>query len=412
MTMKLSEQLRLKIESPALEQDRFFDRYGLLRNPFPPSRTIIPEILYDQETAYERFVTLVSGFLRDTPERRSMGILGGTGGGKTHFLRHCRWQLEEFCRESDYRFVLVEFAAGAGKVQDIVREAFRGADTICNDHCGADFITSLLAELQKRDDSEEILKSIQHDELHSALSRLLKVSRSGYRPSNTRGQYGFETLRELFRRWLHGGTLSQTERKHLGVFLRIGTASVASRVLRETFTVARYLKIIHGMLLCLDEIETLFTGLRPAQYQAFLQDLRYLYDEAVKDTSGYSLLVLSASTNTGANTLLNINYPVYQRLGFEQPARVTLVPIDGQLDARNFANVYIEHGHEEWSRRTNAEPCSDPKTILTDQDIREVYDSVLKSTDPDLRKVGQVNQAPLLDALFHKVEGKRLLNKQ
>lgn len=413
MTTKLIDQLSLREDSSAPEQDRFFERYGLLRNPFPPSRTIIPEVLYDQETAYDQFVSLVREFLKHTTERRSMGILGGTGGGKTHFLRHCRWRLQELCRESHYRFVFVEFAAGAGKVQDIVREAFRGADTLCNDHCGADFIASLLSKLQETEDSGTILKSIQHDELRSALNKLLGGGHPGYQLPNTRGQYGAETLRELFRRWLHGGTLSQTERKHLGVFSRIATASVASRVLREMFTLAKSLQIIHGMFLCLDEIETLFTGgLRPAQYQAFLQDLRYLYDEAVKDASGYSLLVLTASTNTGANTLLNINYPVYQRLGFEQPMGVTLVPINGQLDARNFANVYIEYGHEEWKNERKAEPSSDPKTLLTDSDIMEVYDSVLRSTDSEMRKGGQVNQAPLLDAFFRKVEAKRPLSRQ
>ena len=35
--------------------DPFFAGYGLARNPFPPARTIIPQVLYNQEEALEKF---------------------------------------------------------------------------------------------------------------------------------------------------------------------------------------------------------------------------------------------------------------------------------------------------------------------------------------------------------------------
>ncbi|MBI4330836.1 MAG: hypothetical protein HY673_06120, partial [Chloroflexi bacterium] len=146
--MRRLKDLLVQTESPpTITGDPFFDRYGLLKNPFPPSRTIIPEILYDQDEAWDRFARLIQEVLGDTPERRAMGILGGTGGGKTHFLRHCRWQLESFCQETSRRFAFVEFQAGSGKVQDLVREAFRAADVLCQKTGEVDFITALVRTL-------------------------------------------------------------------------------------------------------------------------------------------------------------------------------------------------------------------------------------------------------------------------
>lgn len=403
--MRRLKDLLVQPEDPwALAEDPFFERYGLLKNPFPPARTIIPEILYDQDEAWDRFASLIQEVLGDTPERRTMGILGGTGGGKTHFLRHCRWQLEETSR----RFAFVEFQAGSGKVQDLVREAFRAADALCQKTGEVDFITALVRTLALSP-TDTVLRNVQQDDLRSALRHLMESTASDFKPMDRGGQYGFETLRDLFRRWLFGDTLNQTERKYLGVFSRISTASLAVRVLRELFTMARSLKIIVGMLLCLDEVETLFTGgLRPAQYQAFLQDLRYLYDEALRDGVGYSLLMISASTSRGADELRNVNYPVYQRLGFESEARVELSPVSGVVDARDFAYVYVEYAHSQWQKKhSNKQTQRDPKLLLSEKEIEAAYRSALASSEPELRKEGKVNQAPLLEALHRKVEDKR-----
>ncbi|HEY7710079.1 MAG TPA: BREX system ATP-binding domain-containing protein [Candidatus Entotheonella sp.] len=396
---------------PSLEGS-FFESYGVLRNPFPPNRTIIPEVLYDQAIAWQKFENLFREMvLSDHPERRAMGIIGGTGGGKTHFLRHCQWEVEDFCHQSGRRFVIAEFQAGSGKVQDIVRNTLWAADAFCRSghERGAvsesDFATAIVRALEKNDKK---LDDIQQEDLRSALRQLKRSTESDYQPDGRGGQYDFETLRDLFRRWLDGNTLTQTERKYLGVSSRVSTASMAARLLREVFTLARSLDIIEGIVLCLDEVETLFTsGQRPAKYQAFLQDLRYLYDESLRNNSGYSLLMLSASTALGAENLRDVNYPVYQRLGFEGGARAELAPISGVVDARDFAYEYIEFAHDQWEDKRSSQPSSrNPKELLSEKEIEEAYRSALAATDTTLRREGQVYQASLLDALYRKVEAK------
>lgn len=396
---------------PSLEGS-FFESYGVLRNPFPPNRTIIPEVLYDQGTAWQKFESLFREMaLSAYPERRAMGIIGGTGGGKTHFLRHCQWEVEDFCHQSGRRFVVAEFQSGSGKVQDIVRNTLWAADAFCRSghESGAvsesDFTTAIVRALEG---SDEELAHVQQEDLRSALQHLKRSTEPDFQPTDRGGQYGFETLRDLFRRWLDGGTLNQTERKYLGVSSRVSTASMAARLLREVFTLARSLDIIEGIILCLDEVETLFTsGQRPAKYQAFLQDLRYLYDESLRNNRGYSLLMLSASTARGAENLRGVNYPVYQRLGFEVGARAELAPISGVVDARDFAYEYIDFAHEQWKVKRSLQPSSkNPKELLAEKEIEEAYRSALAAPDATPRREGQVYQASLLDALYRKVEAK------
>jgi hypothetical protein len=86
--------------------DPFLATFGLARNPFPPARTIIPQILYDQQDAIEKFASAVREILQSEPQRRSIGIIGGTGGGKTHFLRHCQFLVTEFGQRVDARLLL------------------------------------------------------------------------------------------------------------------------------------------------------------------------------------------------------------------------------------------------------------------------------------------------------------------
>jgi len=290
---RLQELIGETATREAVEAQPFFDSYGLLGNPFPPNRTIIPELMFNQEQAVQHFADSVKAILDAVPQRRAMGVLGGTGGGKTHFLRHCRFLLQDFMADTLRAFICVEFQAGGGSVQAMLRELLHAADEVCKNRGEFDLVTAIVRKL----DSKESLEEIGQEDLKLAMQKLQAASSPGYRPQDKSGQYDFDTLREVCRRWLAGGVLSQTERKHLGVFSRIATASMASRITRELLFLARRVGVVEGVLLCLDEVETIFTsGLRGPRILAFLQDLRYFYDEAVKNGEGYALLVLSAST--------------------------------------------------------------------------------------------------------------------
>jgi|ERR1035438_1223786 hypothetical protein len=389
-------------------RDPYYQRFGLRANPFPANRTIIAEVLYDQQHAIERVAQLFREVIGNNPQRRAMAILAGTGGGKTHFLRYCRRTLEHAIRETPQRFLFVEFQAGSGKLQDLAKEIVSTADAFCRDKGEEDFISSLVHRLKASDD-KGLLGQIHQDDLRSALSRVLESTALGFQPKDRAGQYGFDLLREVCRRWMAGATLTQTERKYLGVITRINTASMAVRVLTEAFQLARSLGLFTGVMLCLDEIETIFTrGQRPAQYQAFLQDLRFLYDEAEKFGNGYSLFLLSASTSYGASSLRNVNYPIFQRLGFDENQRIALRPIAGSEEAKKFADTYVEFERDQFQSETGEAKKRYPP-LLTDLEIEDAL-QIAAGTD-DAKKAGRANQAPLLEALHAKVAEKHAASR-
>ena len=86
--------------SPSLaphDPSGFFAAYGLLGNPFPPNRTIDPQVLHNQETVVSKFVGLLREFTNAITAgsviRLSMGVIGGTASGKSHFVARATREL-------------------------------------------------------------------------------------------------------------------------------------------------------------------------------------------------------------------------------------------------------------------------------------------------------------------------------
>jgi hypothetical protein len=400
--MSRLEELLLRSRTPKASMsavDRFFAAYGLGRNPFPPARTIWPEVLYDQDSAVEAFAGAVEAVLGPAPARRALAIVAGTGGGKTHFLRHAALMLGKRCEDEPQPFAVVEFAAGSGNIQVLVHDAFEAADKASRDRGETDFVTTLVDAVRGKG-GREALKGVAPSDLREALGCLVEARGPNHRPADRDQRFTFEVLRSVFRRWLSGAALDQTERKYLRVTERIGTGSMAVRVLTGLLALGRRFEVLGGILLCLDEVETLFSGAQkmPA-VQGFLQDLRYLFDAS----SHYGLLVLSAATANGARLLGELHQPMYQRLGFQSEARVELRPIEGTLEARKFADEYIQH---ERRRITSADKPPPAPPLLSDEDIAEAFRRAVGIT---LQRPGHatLSQGALLNALYTRVEEKR-----
>lgn len=381
-------------------QDTFYARYGFNRNPFPAARTIIEEVLYNQVDARDRFVGLVRQVLADDPQRRAMGVQGGTGGGKTHFLRHCQFLMKDFRKTSERPFVVVEVLAGSTSAAHLVREVLRESDEAVKLSGEYDLLTSIVRSC----DDEAEFNSLKQGELKNVLQLLFRASRPDFTPPDRDGRMLFEPLRDLAKKWLGGASLSNTEKRHLGVFARLSSAAMMTRNMTEILSFARSKNILFGVMLCLDEVETLFSGsYSTAKIQGYLQDLRYLFDEAVRGTEGYSLLMLSASTPQGAANLRNYNYPLFQRLGFEEGSRADLLAISDPTEVKGIADLYIAYERERADLKSKKFD-----DILSDEDLDEAYRSAAttdrSAATPHVRRV---NQGQLLQALHQIVERKR-----
>jgi len=380
------------------QDDAFLAGYGFKRNPFPAARTIIEDVLYNQVAARDRFVSLIREVLSDEPRRRSIGVIGGTGGGKTHFLRHCQYLMRTFRETAPRPFIVVEVLAGSCSAIQLVREIYREADEAAKIGGEYDLLTAVVRSV----DDETDFTSVKQTELINVLQLLHRAMQKGFVPPDRDGRMHFEPLRDLAKKWLAGAVLSNTEKRHLGVFSRLSSAAIMTRLLTEILTLARQKQIIDGVMLCLDEVETLFTGgVSTSKIQGFLQDVRYLFDEAVKGNEGYSLLMLSGSTPNGAANLRNYNYPLYQRLGFEEASQAVLVPIASRDEAKEMAQEYINY---ELKRANSKHKFPD---ILNEGDIEEAYKAAAGERSGQVALIQRVNQGQLLQALHQIVESKR-----
>jgi energy-coupling factor transporter ATP-binding protein EcfA2 len=306
-----------KITTPPV--DPFLQQFGLSRNPFPTARTIIPDVIYNQQEALQAFANKIRDIIQiGEPQKRSLAVVGGTGSGKTHFLRHCQYLLHEYQKELPIKLIAIEFLAGASSITNLLRDILRTADDLCKETGELDFLTAIIRSMQTPDD----FGNITFTDLRQVLKRLHDSTQPSFVSPDRDGRVKFDQLRDLTRRWLDGYTLTQTEKRDLGTFSRLATASLMARAVTELITLGRNKKILHGIVVCLDEIESLFTGQNStSKIQQFLQDLRFFFDESVKDNVGFSLLIISASTQTGTTSIRDFNYPLFQRLGYEGDTR-------------------------------------------------------------------------------------------
>ena len=245
---------------------------------------------------------------------------------------------------------------------------------------------------------------MKQGELKNVLQLLFKASRGGFVPPDRDGRMTFEPLRDLSKKWLAGAALTNTEKRHLGVFARLASAAMMTRNMTELLAFARTKGILFGVMLCLDEVETLFSGsYSTSKIQGYLQDLRYLFDEAIRGSDGYSLLMLSASTPQGAANLRNYNYPLFQRLGFEEGSRADLLAISDASEVKGIAELYMLHERQRASLKGKKYP-----ELLSDDDFEDAYRTAAATDRGSAStQVKRVNQGQLLQALHQIVEKKR-----
>lgn len=378
-----------------------FNSFGLAQNPFPPNRMIVSQVIYGQDESVTRFLTTtVDIFKSNKPQRRAIAIVAGTGGGKTHFLQYCRQAFPQVANTFGQVFVLSEFQAGSGKMLDLIRSILRDTDELCKEKNGCDFLTAIIQELNSQC-AIELLDELRIVEIATCLKTLMRA----YRPS-TKGDSSFDLVLSIARKWINAETLSQTEKRKLGVMSRISTSALAVKVLRELFSLARKLQLFQGLLLCLDEIETLFTrGLSLSQVQNFLAELRYFYDESVREDEGFDLMLLTASTTTGASNLQKVNQPIFQRFGYEKEVRLLLNQITSVGDAVEFAYNYVDYFNARWKQSNKGKPEHEPRTIVSPKEIENAF--VMASGGGPMAAPGS-----LLDILYNTVQEKYGLASQ
>ena len=121
--------------------------------------------------------------------------------------------------------------------------------------------------------------------------------------------------------WLQGVKLPAADKKLLGnISADVGKSStVAIKFLSDLVKVFLHVKIFKGVIIFIDELEEIFSGLTPTSQAQYAQDLRNLFDSHPKG------VVFVVATSPITERLQNVSPALERRLG----KGVQIAPISG-----------------------------------------------------------------------------------
>ena len=337
-----------------------FQRYFLLKNPFPGDGEVAFDVCADQEDLRRKFMSILQDFSSDA---KRLYISGTNGAGKTNILK--------------YFELLTNAARKRGHIKNLhpiyVESPGENVFDVHGQIVGSLAALFLDVILEKRIDSDFIDSLQLADEFSSGIKALFLSSTMSYLPQQ-------ERKKSILVRWLRGWKLTVADKKVLSYRgwspTDITSVSPALSYLKDFLVVLKALDLCEGVVLLLDEFEVIFQVLPRARQSRYAQDLRNLLD-----TLNESVYFVIATTPHPEDLE---PYPaIKRRLG----TAVNLQPIDSFDLAIDFVSEYLKSGRDEYeesqkargvetelSRPTGLEP-------LTEKVVKEVYHSLKEELD-------------------------------
>ena len=319
---------------------RLYERFGVLKNPFPASNQTSDNPHYAlpvDDQAERRIVT----FFRDR-KSQVMVVEGTQGVGKTNFLNHFESEIRDALSDREGYYVVRYLADPEASFEGTTRRLF--------EELGTDHLVSLIESLRKDPSSIEEARS---QDMRTALRHLIKSDDDGIRN-------GFKL--ELMMQWLLGLRLLKVHRQALGVQFRLDTVESKTVALRDMVQVSGSAGVLHGIFLLLDELEKQDGALGPTAIVRYLSALR-----AVVDALPRRLFLMIAIT---PDALMRYSAALPALRGRLQNT-ITLEPLMNVDDAVELARFYLDtarmrareassdqdHGHERILKTPDIEKC-------------------------------------------------------
>ena len=182
--------------------------------------------------------------------------------------------------------------------------------------------------------------------------------------------------------WLQGVKLNAAEKKLLGnVSADVSKSStVAIKFLSDLVKIFLHVELFKGVIVFIDELEEVFSGLTSSSQAQYAQDLRNLFDS---HPNGFIFVVGTAPI---AERLQQISPALLRRLG----EGVLIAPISDEDTALEYAQSYIQWGRDEFEDKMESEvrlpdncldedkpyyPLSKSKIVEVYNRLRETYGS-------------------------------------
>ena len=361
-----------------------YEDFSLLSNPFP----IIGEfcgICVDQEKVKEKFKQELREF-KHNAQTRIMTMIGSTGAGKTNLLRYLEQIFKDWREPNTENKAITDlFTVYVDQPQGNYLEIHRQIIS----QFGAMFFTKFFSVVRQRKinlsklpaelpgtNPELIRALIQIAQRDSGQLSLLDVSDQTFFLQEPQSYH-------ILNNWLQGVKLTAEEKRLLGnVSAEVGKSStVAIKFLSDLVKIFLHVGIFKGVIILIDELEEVFSGLTPSSQAQYAQDLRNLFD------SHPSGIVFVVATAPIAERLQQISPALQRRLG----KGVHIAPISDENVALEYARTYIHWGRNEFKKKVNREVCfpdnwpdvDEPYYPLTKAEVKEVYNRLRDTYGPD-----------------------------
>lgn len=364
-------------------QENPYEDFFLLSNPFP----IIGEfcgICVDQKEVKEKFKQELREFNRNV-QTRIMTMIGSTGAGKTNLLRFLEQTLKSWREPNPENKAITDlFTVYVDRPQGNYLEIHRQIIS----QFGAMFFAKFFSIVRQRKinlpklpaelpgTNPELIRALVHIAQRDSGQLTLLT------PDQTFSPHEPQSYR-ILDSWLQGIKLTAEEKKLLGnVSAEVGKSStVAIKFLSDLVKIFLHVGIFKGVIILIDELEEVFSGLTPSSQAQYAQDLRNLFD------SHPSGIVFVVATAPIAERLQQISPALQRRLG----KGVQIAPISDEDVALEYARAYIHWGRNEYQKKANREvrfpdnwPDSDkPYYPLTKVKVKEVYNKLRDTYGPE-----------------------------
>ena len=331
--MSLRDRLRESRNTDA--RSRPYDRFGILRNPFPASNQTMDNPHYPLEEDRE-VENLIFTFLDD--ERSQVVVVAGTQGvGKTNFLNHCEAEILDARQELKGYYVVRYLADPEASFDGTTRRLF--------EELGAEHLDHLAKALGLV--SSPIEEARGHD-MRTALRRLAS-------PDN-------EGATKLMVEWLLGHRLLKAHRLSLGVQFRLDTVESKTAALRDLVQVSGKAGVLKGIFLLLDEIEKQGGVLGPRAIIRYLSAVRAIVDALPK-----RLFLMIAIT---PDALERYSYSL-PALRSRLENRIELSPLTEVDAAMKLADFYVDRARQDAKRSRSEEGGAE--RIVSQREIENLY---------------------------------------
>ena len=373
------EDVREELSQKAPENP--YEDFYLLSNPFPSIGEFYG-ICVDQKEVKGEFKRVLREFNLDV-QRQIMMMIGTTGAGKTNLLRFLEQTIRSWQEPNPENKAITDlFTVYVEQTQGNYLEIHRQIIS----QFAEMFFTKFFSEVRQRKINLSKLSTElpgTNPELIQALVQIVYRDSGQLSLDDVLNQAPEPQSYRILNNWLQGTKLLASEKKILGnVSTEVGKSStVAIKFLSDLVKIFLHVGIFKGVIIFIDELEEMFSGLTPTSQAQYAQDLRNLFDGHPKG------IVFVVATAPITERLQNISPALQRRLG----PGVQIAPISDEDIALKYARSYIELGRRKFEDKTNREislpkDCPEvdlPYYPLTEGQVKGVYNKLTGRYGPE-----------------------------